>query len=43
MVGSLLHTAKATRPDIARAVGKVSRFCATPTQALHLGFYVVSF
>jgi len=33
MVGSLLHAAKATRPDIAHAVGKVSRFCAAPTQA----------
>ena len=33
MVGSLLHAAKATRPDIAHAVGKVSKFCAAPTQA----------
>ncbi|XP_065907800.1 uncharacterized protein [Dysidea avara] len=33
MVGSLLHAAKATRPDIAHAVGKVSNFCAAPTQA----------
>jgi len=33
MVGSLFHTAKATHPDIAHAVGKVSRFCAAPTQA----------
>ena len=30
MVGSLLHTAKATRLDIAYAVGKVSKFCAAP-------------
>jgi len=33
MVGSLLHAAKATRHDIAHAVGKVSRFCTAPTQA----------
>jgi len=33
MVGSLLHAAKATRPDIAHADEKVSRFCAAPTQA----------
>ena len=33
MVGSLLHAAKATHLDIAHAVGKVSRFCAAPTQA----------
>ena len=33
MVGSLLHAAKATRPDKAHAVGKVSKFCAAPTQA----------
>ena len=30
IVGSLLHAAIATRPDIARAVGVVSRFCAKP-------------
>ena len=33
MVGSLLHAARATRPDIAHAVGVVSKFNATPTQA----------
>ena len=33
MVGSLLHAAKTTRPDIAHAVGKVSKFSAAPTQA----------
>ena len=33
MVGSLLHAARATRPDIAHAVGVVSNFNATPTQA----------
>ena len=33
MVGSLLHAAKATRPDIAYAIGKVPRFSAAPTQA----------
>ena len=30
MVGSLLHAARATRPDIAQAVGVVSRFNAEP-------------
>ena len=33
MVGSLLHAARATRPDIAYAVGVVSKFNAAPTQA----------
>ena len=33
MVGSLLHAARATHPDIAHAVGVVSKFNATPTQA----------
>ena len=33
MVGSLLHAARATRPDIAHAVGIVSKFNAAPTQA----------
>ena len=32
MVGSLLYAAIATRPDIAQAVGVVSKFCANPTQ-----------
>ena len=32
MVGSLLYAAIATRPDIAQAVGAVSKFCANPTQ-----------
>lgn len=33
MVGSLLHAARATRPDIAHAVGTVSRFNSEPTEA----------
>ena len=33
MVGSLLYAAMATRPDIAHAVGAVSKFCAQPTEA----------
>ncbi len=33
MVGSLLYAAMATRPDIAQAVGAVSKFCAQPTEA----------
>ena len=33
MVGSLLHAARATRPDIAHAVSTVSKFNAEPTQA----------
>ena len=33
MVGSLLHAARATRPDIAFAVSTVSKFNAAPTQA----------
>ena len=32
IVGSLLYTAIETRPDIAQAVGVVSKFCANPTQ-----------
>ena len=30
MVGSLFYAAMATRPDIAQAVGAVSKFCALP-------------
>ena len=33
MVGSLLHAARATRPDIAYVVAIVSKFNAAPTQA----------
>ena len=33
MVGSLLYAAIATRPDIAQAVGVVSKFCSRPTEA----------
>ena len=33
MVGSLLHAARATRPDIAHAVGLVSKFNSAPMQA----------
>ena len=33
MVGSLLYAAMATRPDIAQAVGVVSKFSAKPTEA----------
>ena len=33
MVGSLLYVAMATRPDIAHAVGVVSKFSSNPTQA----------
>ena len=33
MVGSLLHAARATRPDIAHAVGIISKFNAEPSQA----------
>ena len=33
MVGSLLHLARATRPDIAHAVGTVSKFNSDPTEA----------
>lgn len=33
MVGSLLHAARATRPDIAHAVGIVSKFNGEPTVA----------
>ena len=32
IVGSLLYAAIATHPDIAQAVGVVSRFCGNPTQ-----------
>ena len=32
IVGSLLHAAIATRPEIARAVGVVSKFCTNLTQ-----------
>ena len=32
IVGSLLYAAIATRPNIAQAVGVVSKFCASPTQ-----------
>ena len=33
IVGSLLYAAIATRPDIAQAMGVVSKFCASPTEA----------
>ena len=33
MVGSLLSLAMGTRPDIAQAVGAVSKFCSNPTEA----------
>ena len=33
MVGSLLYTAVATRPDIAQAVGVVAKFCSKPHEA----------
>ena len=33
MVGSLLYAAIATRPDVAQAVGVVSKFCSKPTEA----------
>ena len=32
MVSYLLHAARATRPDIAHAVGIVSKFNSTPTE-----------
>uniref|UniRef100_A0A1X7SEB0 Reverse transcriptase Ty1/copia-type domain-containing protein n=1 Tax=Amphimedon queenslandica TaxID=400682 RepID=A0A1X7SEB0_AMPQE len=32
MVGSLLYAAMATRPDIAQAVGAVSKFCSNPSE-----------
>ena len=32
MVGNLLHAARDTRPDIAHAVGLVSKFNSAPTQ-----------
>ena len=33
MVGSLLYIAMGTRPDIAQAVGAVSKFCSNPSEA----------
>ncbi|XP_068692965.1 uncharacterized protein [Montipora capricornis] len=33
IIGSLLYAAITTRPDIAQAVGVVSKFCANPTQS----------
>ena len=33
IVGSLLYAAITTRPDIAQAVGVLSKFCANPTQS----------
>ena len=33
MVGSLLYIAMGTHPDIAQAVGAVSKFCSNPTEA----------
>ena len=33
IVGSLLYAAIATRPDVAQAVGVVSKFCSKPTEA----------
>lgn len=33
LVGGLLYAAIATRPDISQAVGAVSKFCSSPTQA----------
>jgi hypothetical protein len=33
LVGSLLYAAMATRPDIAHAVGAVSKFCSSPSKA----------
>ncbi|XP_067023039.1 uncharacterized protein [Acropora muricata] len=33
IVGSLLYAAITTRPNIAQAVGVVSKFCANPTQS----------
>ncbi len=32
MIGSLLYTAVATRPDIAQAVGAVAKFCSNPSE-----------
>ena len=34
IVGSLLYTAFATRPDISQAVGAVSKYCSCPSEAL---------
>ena len=33
MIGSLLYAAIATRPDIAYAVGVLSKFCASPDES----------
>lgn len=33
MVGSLIYVAMGTRPDIAQAVGAVSKFCSNPSEA----------
>ena len=33
MIGSLIYIAMGTRPDIAQAVGAVSKFCCNPTEA----------
>ena len=33
IVGSLLYAGVTTRPDIAQAVGVVSKFCANPSQS----------
>jgi hypothetical protein len=35
IVGSLLHLAQCTRPDIALAVGALAAFCAAPTEKHH--------
>ena len=36
VVGSLLYAAMATRPDIAYAVGVLSKFCTNPDESTHL-------
>jgi hypothetical protein len=36
VVGSLLHLAQCTRPDIALAVGALAAYCHAPTQAHHV-------
>ena len=33
IVGSLLYAAIGTRPDIAQAVGVISKYCSRPTEA----------